>query len=124
VTLVLIFSVYKVFAQSNSNPFPTPTNFVPRTLEYPTPDWKRLWGRIYKPDCCDVVLKKGISLTEKERLLKKMKSIGKICDFPAFNFELYEIKITNGMSQKQAIDVLNADPAVEGAGKPALGHLD
>ena len=46
VTLVLIFSVYKVFAQSNSNPFPTPTNFVPRTLEYPTPDWKRLWGRI------------------------------------------------------------------------------
>jgi hypothetical protein len=123
--LVVIFSVYKVNAQSS--PIPTPTNFIPRAHKYPTPDWGRLKsGRDYKPNFCEVSFKKGISLSEKERVLKKMKTIGKItdCNFPALNVEFYMIKITNGMSEKEAIDFLNADPAVEGTSLAALGHLD
>jgi hypothetical protein len=125
VTLILIFYTYKVNAQFS--PISTPTNFIPRAHEYPTPDWRRLKrGHDFQPNYCEVVFKKGISLTEKKRLLEKIKSIGKVEDYkfpPPFKTEFYRIKISNGMSEKEAVDDLNADPAVENAGISAMFYL-
>ena len=69
--LVLVFSAYKVNAQSNANP--TPANFIPRQMVYPTPNWDHIKsGYDYVPNNVLVTLKKGISAEEEKRVVQRM----------------------------------------------------
>ncbi len=133
----LIFCAYKVNGQSSPNP--TPTNFIPRLANYPTPDWShRKRGLDYEPIKVLVILKNGISLTEQKRVEKEMSLFGEVRNpskflkikksskprkHPRHGLDLYVIKITNGMSEKEVIETLTADPAVEAADVNSIYHV-
>jgi len=130
VMLILIFNAYKVNAQINSNPSPTPTNFISHITNFPTPDWDHMTrGKDYFENYIGVKLKQEITSIDKDRVLKLMASIGKVKVhkhdikksanpekfskiLKKFSPDIYEIKITNGISEKEACNIINTDPAV------------
>jgi len=94
-----------------ATPLPTATH-----KPYPTPNWKKMVpGKDYIESQILVGLKPNISSSDKERVIGTMASIGvvKHIVLDALKMDFYKVNITNGMSVKDAIEKMKADPAVD-----------
>ena len=123
--LFLFISTAMVNSGNNVDATPTPKKENPRGR--PTPDWKHIVReRDYVPNQVIVRLKKGISQSEEERVIKKMALIGTVIhrSFNALKLSYYLLNIKNGMSEKDVIEYFNSDPAVDIAWLNTVGHAN
>jgi hypothetical protein len=85
---------------------------------YPTPNWDRLKRGIdYSPEKVMVLLKRGVPQPVEDKLEMKLSTYGKVTKswMNGLKLTIYQIKITNGKSERQVIEELRDDPAVIGA---------
>ena len=140
ICVLIIVSIFEALAQPDvkSTPVPTKTALIlnagsgPVTIiarnkkKHQLVDWDHMTrGKDYAANSLLVILKKEISVTEKNRIVKKMSSIGnvKVHNYFQGGVIVYEITIKNGMSEKETANLLNKDVAVETVGQNSLIRL-